>query len=61
MFRFITASRSVGIKLNLKCLTIFSVYSVIEDTYYDLHIMMHFNFTLYIKHISTIAINFWIQ
>jgi hypothetical protein len=61
MVRFITDFRRVGIKLNLKCLTTFSVYSVFEDTIYDLHIMMHFNFTLYIKHISTIVINFWIQ
>jgi hypothetical protein len=33
-----------GIKLNwtlnLKCLTTFSIYSLIEDTYYDLHIVM---------------------
>jgi hypothetical protein len=34
--------------MNLKCLTTFSIFSLIEDTYHGLHIMMHFNFTLYI-------------
>jgi hypothetical protein len=34
--------------MNLKCLTTFSVYSLIENMYYGLHIMMHFKINLQI-------------